>query len=90
MNLELTADQQQVIDLAISSGAYQTPGEVLQQAFDILREQLRSESWMSSERELLAAHIGRGFAQAERGELVSGDVAMAMLLKRRALLPDGE
>jgi len=90
MNLELTADQQQVIDLAISSGAYRTPGEVLEQAFDILREQLHSESGMSRERHLIAAHIENGFAQAERGEFVSGDLALDMLRERRAALPGGE
>ena len=36
------------------------------------------------QRESVAAHIEKGFAQAERGELIDGDVAIAMLRQRRA------
>jgi predicted transcriptional regulator len=39
----------------------------------------------------VSAHIEEGFTQAERGELIDGDVAIAMLRKRRAerLKPQG-
>ncbi len=83
MHLELTPDQEQIIDHAISSGAYRTPSEVLEQAFDILREQLDAEAWMASERQSVAAHIATGFAQAERGELADGEAAIEMLRERR-------
>lgn len=84
MLIELKPEQQRVIDLAIGSGAYQNPAEVLDQAFEIIREQLDLDDWMFEQREAIAAHIEKGFAQAERGELIDGDAAIEMLRKRRA------
>ena len=61
------------------------------QALEIIREQLDLEDWMLEQRDELAAHIAKGFAQAERGDLVDGDVAVELLLQRRAerLKPQG-
>ncbi len=84
MTTDLKPEQQRVIDLALRSGAYQTPSEVLFQAFEIIREQLDLEDWMVEQREAMAAHIETGFAQAERGELVYGDAAIEMLRQRRS------
>lgn len=83
MRIDLKPEQQRVIDLAVSSGAYQTPHEVLDQAFEIIREQLQLEDWMLGQREAIAAHIATGFAQAERGELIDGDAVPEMLRQRR-------
>jgi Arc/MetJ-type ribon-helix-helix transcriptional regulator len=83
MVIDLKPEQQRVIDLAVGSGAYQNPSEVLDQAFEIIREQLDLEEWMLERREAIAAYIETGFAQAERGELVDGDAALQMLRKRR-------
>jgi predicted transcriptional regulator len=46
---------------------------------------------MLEQREVVAAHIKTGFAQAERGELIDGDSAVEMLHQRRAekLNPQG-
>jgi len=89
--IDLKPEQQRVIDLAVQSGAYQNPGEVLDQAFAIIREQLQLEDWMVEQREAVAVHIETGFAQAERGELIDGDTAVEMLRQRRAerLKPQG-
>ncbi len=84
MTIDLKPEQQRVIDLAVQSGAYHNPDEVLDQAFAIIREQLDLEDWMFEHRESIAAHIERGFAQAERGELIDGDVAIEMSRQRRA------
>ena len=91
MVINLKPEQQRVIDLAVRSGAYHDPGEVLDQAFEIIREQLARQDWMLDQREDVAARIEKGFAQAERGELIDGDVAVAMLRQRRAerLKPQG-
>lgn len=83
VTIELKPEQQRVIDLAVRSGAYQSPGDVLDQAFEIIREQLDLEDWMLEEREAIAAHIEKGFAQAERGELIDGDAAVEILRQRR-------
>ena len=84
MVIDLKPEQQRVIELAMESGAYQNPSEVLDQAFEIICEQLDLEDWMFEQRETIAAHIEKGFVQAERGELTDGSVALAMLRQRRA------
>ena len=84
MTIDLEPEQRRVIDLAVRSGVYQNPGEVLDQAFEIIREQLDLEDWMFEEREAVAAHIEKGFAQADRGERVDGDAAVEMLRQRSA------
>ena len=50
MTIDLRPEQQHVIDLAVRSGAYQNPGDVLDQAFEIIREQLELQDWMISQR----------------------------------------
>ena len=91
MSIDLKPEQQRVIDIAVESGAYQNAGEVLDQALEIIREQLDLQDWMIEQREAVAAHIEKGFAQAERGELIDGDAAIEMLRQRRAarLNPQG-
>jgi predicted transcriptional regulator len=81
--IDLNPEQQRVIDFAVASGAYRSPGEVLDHAFEIIREQVSLEDWMLERREAIAAHIEKGFAQAERGELIDGDDAIEMLRRRR-------
>jgi Arc/MetJ-type ribon-helix-helix transcriptional regulator len=83
VTIDLKPEQQRVIDLAVRSGAYRNSGEVLDQAFEIIREQLDLEHWMLEDRETVAAHIGTGFAQAQRGELINGDTAIETLRLRR-------
>jgi Arc/MetJ-type ribon-helix-helix transcriptional regulator len=87
MSIDLKPEQQRVIDLAVRSGAYRNPGEVLDRAFEIIREQLDLENWMLEQGEAIAAHIETGFAQAERGELIDGDAAIEILRQRRAERP---
>jgi Arc/MetJ-type ribon-helix-helix transcriptional regulator len=84
MVIDLKPEQQRVIDFAVGSGAYQSPGEVLDQAIEIIREQLDSEVWMLEQHDAVAAHIEKGFLQAERGELIDGEAAVALLRQRRA------
>jgi len=84
MTIDLKPEQQRLIDLAVGSGAYRDLSEVLDQAFAIIREQLQLEDWMLDQREQVAAQIETGFAQAERGELIDGDVAIEQLRERRS------
>ena len=83
MTIDLNPEQQRVIDLAVRSGAYQNPGEVLDRAFEIIREQLDLGDWMLGRHQEIAAQIAAGFAQAERGELMDGDAAVETLRQRR-------
>ena len=91
MSFDLKPEQQRVIDLAVRSGAYRNPADVLDQAFEIIREQLDLEDWMFDQRDAIATHIETGFAQAERGEQIDGDTAIEILRQRRAerLRPQG-
>ena len=50
MTIELKPEHQRTIDLAIQSGAYHDKDEVLDQAFEIIREQLHLEDWMRRKR----------------------------------------
>lgn len=84
MMIDIKPEHQRTIDLAVQSGAYRDPAEVLDQAFEIIRQQLDREDWMKDQREEIAAKIATGFAQAERGELVDGEKAFEMLSERRA------
>jgi predicted transcriptional regulator len=84
MTIELKPEHQRTIDLAIQSGVYHDPEEVLDQAFEIIREQLHLGDWMADQREAVASQIAAGFEQAERGELMDGEEALAMLRQRRA------
>lgn len=63
-----------MIDLAVGLEAHQNPGEILDQAFEIIREQLDLKDWMLEHRQAVAAHIENGFAHAERGESIDGNV----------------
>jgi Arc/MetJ-type ribon-helix-helix transcriptional regulator len=83
MTIDLKPEQQRAIDLAIRSGAYNDPSEVLDQAFAIIRDQFDFEDWMLEDRDAVAAHIRTGFAQAERGELIDSEAALEMLRQRR-------
>ncbi len=84
MTIDLKPEQQYVIDLAVRSGAYQNPAEVLDQALEIIREQLDLEDWMIEQRDAVSSQIETGFAQAELGELIDGDAAVDTLRQRRA------
>jgi antitoxin ParD1/3/4 len=84
MTIDLKPEQQRVIDMAVRSGAYRSPDEVLDRAFEIIRYRLDQEDWMFEQREAIAVHIGEGFAQAERGELLDGEVAIELLRQERA------
>ena len=45
---------------------------------------IHPEDWLVEQCEVVAARIAKGFAQAERGDLMDGDTALEMLHQRRA------
>lgn len=82
MILELKPEHQELLDRAARSGM--NPEEVLDQAFAVIQEQYRNEDWLLADKEAIAAQIAEGFAQAERGDLLDAEQAMAVLQERRA------
>ncbi len=84
MVVDLTPEQESLIEYAVESGLYRNTNEAFVQALEFLREQLDVEVWLRRDREAVAAKISRGFEQSQRGLAVDGDVALEMLRKRRA------
>jgi predicted transcriptional regulator len=82
MIVELKPEQKSVLERAARSGM--SPEEVLDQAFAVIREQHQDLDWMVADREAISAQIARGFAQAERGELLDPEEAAKVLRDRRA------
>jgi predicted transcriptional regulator len=82
MMIELKPEQQRILERAVLSGI--TAEEVLDQAFALIEGQFQNEEWLLAERDAIHAQIERGFAQAERGELIDGDEAIRLLRERRA------
>jgi len=65
-------------------GGYRKPGEVLDQASAIIREQLDLEDWMLERREAVAAHIEMGFAHAGARNWLTGILRLRCCGRRRA------
>ena len=84
MVIDLKPDQQRMIDMAVASGVYRDPSEVLAQALEIIRKQLDHEGWMLEQREAIAAHIETSFNQAERGDLLDGERLLETVRARRS------
>jgi hypothetical protein len=82
MMLQLKPEQQAILDRAAQSGM--SPEELLDQAFAMIDEQQRNGGWMLADRESIAAHISKGFAEAERRELIDADEAQRILRERRS------
>ncbi|MGB8261048.1 MAG: hypothetical protein WCE75_11885 [Terracidiphilus sp.] len=82
MIVELKPERQCVMNRAVQSSM--SPEEVLDQAFAVIRDQYRNESWLLADRDEYAAQIAEGFAQAERGELIDAEDAIRILRERRA------
>lgn len=82
MVIELKPEQQEILDRASKAGL--SPDEVLDRAFEVIREQLDREDWMIENRDAIAAHIEEGLQQAARGELIEGEDVIRMLRQRRA------
>lgn len=67
MQLNVPPELETLINKRLSSGGYANAEEVLRHA---LEAQDAEESWTDEERRALSAHIGEGYLQAERGELI--------------------
>jgi len=82
MLLELKPEQQEILEMAVRSGM--SPEEVLDQAFAVIQDLHRNGDWMLADKDAVAAHIAKGYAEAERGELVDAEEAIRILQARRA------
>jgi len=78
MTVELSPKMEALIRERIESGAFATPEEVVESALESWNHE---DDWMSQNREEIAAMIEEGWQEAQRGELIDGDVARAELQK---------
>ena len=74
-------EQEEILEMATRSG--RSREEVIDQAFAFLQEQNSIGAWLETDPEI-AAHIEKGYLEAQRGELMTPDEVKTMLRQRRA------
>jgi putative addiction module CopG family antidote len=72
MTVSLKPELEAMIQGDLERGPYRSVDEFVERAVRMLHEQ---EEWFAGNRDEIAALIEHGFAQAERGELIDGEVA---------------
>ena len=82
MPIDLTPENQKLIDDAIKSGAYSTPEQFIGRALEVLSLE---DAWSRERRQEIDEKIARGLAQLDRGEGIPGDQARATLQDRKAI-----
>ena len=81
MTIELTPEDEKLIQKRIESGAFQSVEDVIH---DALASQEAETAWLEENKSAISEKIGRGIAQLERGEGLSGEVVRARLERRKA------
>ena len=80
MNISLTGELERLVQRKVESGRYRSASEVIRAGLRLLeREDERTEVRLTE----IRAQVQAGIEQAERGELVDGEEAVARA-KRRA------
>ena len=79
MTIHLKPELEALIKEDVERGPYQSADEYVAQAVQMLHAH---ERWLTEYRADIAAKIEKGFAQAERGELVDGEEAFRQLRQR--------
>ena len=79
MNVALTPDVERFVQSKVATGGYRSPDE-------FVAECVRHVQWIDEARQ----KIEEGWASAERGELIPGDLAMAEIKARLRKKIDGE
>jgi Arc/MetJ-type ribon-helix-helix transcriptional regulator len=81
MTIQLTPEDEKLIQKRLHSGAFRSAGEVIH---DALASQDAEADWLAENREAINEKIARGIGQLDRGEAVAGDAARARLQQRKA------
>jgi antitoxin ParD1/3/4 len=76
MAITLQPEHERLIAEALRSGAYQNPEEVIQQALELLHDR---DAWLAENR----AKIDKGYAAAQRGELIDPDQVRARMAEKK-------
>lgn len=81
MTIQLTPEDEELIQKRLQSGAFRSVGEVIH---DALASQNAEADWLAQNREAINEKIARGIAQLDRGEGVAGETARARIERRKA------
>jgi Arc/MetJ-type ribon-helix-helix transcriptional regulator len=81
VTIELKPEQEHRIAEALRSGAYQSPGDVVDRALEVLHEQ---DEWLMANRQMVDAKIRRGIEELNRGEGIPEDELDAHLQPLKA------
>ncbi|MCC6367342.1 MAG: type II toxin-antitoxin system ParD family antitoxin [Bryobacterales bacterium] len=81
MTIQLTPEDEKLIQSQLQSGAFQSVEEVIH---DALASQAAENEWLIHNKDQLNEKIARGIAQIDRGEGISGTEARARLEQRKA------
>jgi antitoxin ParD1/3/4 len=77
MSITLSPDQEQIIQVLLATGRFNSVDEVIQAALRLLEEETRSEQgWLEETR----IKIDEGIASLERGEGIDGETFVSQLL----------
>ena len=81
MNVSLTEELEDLVRRRVESGQYRSATEVIRAGLRLLeREEKNRETRIAAMR----AKVEEGIAQAERGELLGGEEAIARVMRRAA------
>ena len=81
MTIQLTAEDEKLIQKRLQSGAFRSVEEIIH---DALASQDEETAWLAENQDAINEKIARGIAQLDRGEGVTGEEARAWLQQRKA------
>jgi len=81
MTINLKPELQQLIQQDIERGAYQSVEESVERAVQMLHDE---EELLWENKDAIHREIGRGLAELDRGEGISGDESRARLQEKKA------
>ncbi len=79
MNVSLTTELEELVDKKVSSGRYKSASEVVREALRLLEER---DELQAAHFEAVRSQIAEGIAQADDGQLVDGEEAVARVRSR--------
>ena len=80
MTIRLKPEVEALIQKDVERGPYQSVDEFVEQAVQMLHEQ---EQWLADNHADIAAKIEKGYASAERGELLDPEQVRAQINERK-------
>jgi antitoxin ParD1/3/4 len=81
MNISLTEELEELVQRKVASGRYTSASEVVRAGLRLLEQE---DELRETRLAAVRAEVQAGIDQAERGELVDGEEAMARVKKRAA------